>query len=133
VHVGQQDMAPNDARRLMGPHAIVGVTAHELSAAREAEHAAVSYISCGPIFTSPTKPEKPPVGVGQLQRLQQAISLPVCAIGGINEETIVDLADVTPTLVAVGSAIGQADDPAAATRHLVELAAEAIPHISFGP
>ncbi len=129
VHVGQQDMAPNDARRLMGPHAIVGVTAPELSAAREAEHAAVSYISCGP----PTKPEKPPVGVGQLQRLQQAISLPVCAIGGINEETIVDLADVTPTLVAVGSAIGQADDPAAATRHLVELAAEAIPHISFGP
>ncbi len=133
VHVGQQDMAPNDARRLMGPHAIVGVTAPELSAAREAEHAAVSYISCGPIFTSPTKPEKPPVGVGQLQRLQQAISLPVCAIGGINEETIVDLADVTPTLVAVGSAISRADDPGAAARRLVKLAAEAIPRISFGP
>jgi len=133
VHVGQEDMAPNDARRLLGPHAIVGVTAPELSAAREAEHAAASYISCGPIFASPTKPEKPPVGVGQLQRLQQAISLPVCAIGGINEETIVDLADVTPTLVAVGSAISRADDPGAAARRLVKLAAEAIPRISFGP
>lgn len=82
VHVGQHDMAPNDARRLMGPHAIVGVTAPELAAAREAEHAAASYISCGPIFASPTKPEKPPVGVEKLQRLQQAVSVPVCAIGG---------------------------------------------------
>jgi len=133
VHVGQQDMAPNDARRLMGPHAIVGVTAPELTAAREAEHATATYISCGPIFASPTKPDKPPIGVSQLQRLQQAISLPVCAIGGINEEAIVDLADASPTLVAVGSAISQADNPAAAARRLVELAAEAIAHISFGP
>ncbi len=133
VHVGQQDMAPNDARRLMGPHAIVGVTAPELTAAREAEYATASYVSCGPIFASPTKPEKPPVGIEHLQRLQQAVSLPVCAIGGINEETIVDLADAIPTLIAVGSAISQADDPAAAARCLVELAAEAIPHISFGP
>ncbi len=133
VHVGQQDMAPNDARRLMGPHAIVGVTAPELIAAREAEYAAASYVSCGPIFASPTKPEKPPVGVEHLQRLQQAVSLPVCAIGGINEETIVDLADAIPTLIAVGSAISQADDPAAAARRLVEIAAEAIPHTSFGP
>ena len=133
VHVGQQDMAPNDARRLMGPHAIVGVTAPELSAAREAEHATASYISCGPVFRSPTKPEKPPIGVEHLQRLQQAVSLPVCAIGGISEETIVDLADASPALIAVGSAIGQTDDPAAAARRLVTLAAEAIPHISFGP
>jgi len=133
VHVGQQDIAPNDARRLMGPHAIVGVTAPELSAAREAEHATASYISCGPVFRSPTKPEKPPIGVGHLQRLQRTVSLPVCAIGGISEATIVDLADASPPLIAVGSAIGQADDPAAAARRLVELAAEAIPHISFGP
>ncbi len=133
VHIGQQDMPPNHARRLMGPHTIVGVTAPQLGAAREAEQAAASYISCGPIFRSPTKPEKPPVGVENLQRLQQAVSLPVCAIGGIGEETIVDLADASPTLIAVGSAISRADDPAAAARRLVELAAEAIPHISFGP
>ena len=133
VHVGRQDMAPNHTRRLLGPHAIVGVTAPELSAARKAEQAAASYISCGPIFASPTKPEKPPIGVSQLQRLQKAISLPVCAIGGIDEETIVDLADVAPTLVAVGSAISEAANPAAAARRLVELAAETIPHISFSP
>ncbi len=133
VHVGQEDMAPNDARRLMGPHAIVGVTAPELAVARQAEYAAANYVSCGPIFASPTKPEKPPVGIEHLQRLQQAVSVPVCAIGGINEETIVGLADASPTLIAVGSAISQADDPAAAARRLVEIAAEAIPHISFGP
>ncbi len=133
VHVGQQDMAPNDARRLMGPHAIVGVTAPELSAAREAEYAAASYISCGPIFASPTKPEKPPVGVKKLQQLQQAVSVPVCAIGGINEKTIMDLADATPALVAVGSAISEAADPAATARRLVQLAAEVMPHISFSP
>jgi len=117
----------------MGPHAIVGVTAPELTAAREAERAVASYISCGPIFASPTKPEKPPVGVQHLQRLQQAVSLPVCAIGGINEETIPELAEASPTMIAVGSAISQADDPAAAARRLVEIAAETIPHITFGP
>ncbi len=133
VHVGQEDMSPSDARRLVGPHAIVGVTAPTLADARAAEHAMATYVSCGPVFPSPTKPNKPAVGPLAVQRLQTAISLPVCAIGGITEQNLADLGKVNPTLVAVCSAISQAGDPQAAARRLVELAEQVIPHPAFGP
>ena len=132
VHIGQEDMPPNDARRLMGPHAIVGVTAPQVQSARRAERAVASYVSCGPIFPSPTKPDRQPVGLAPLQRLQQAASLPICAIGGINENTIVDLAEASPSLIAVGSAISHSEAPETAARRLVQAAQDTMPHVSFG-
>ena len=132
VHIGQQDMPASYVRRMMGPYAIVGVTAPQPALARQAERAGATYVSCGPIFPSPTKPDKPAVGPGAIQQVQNAVSLPVCAIGGINEETMHQLADVTPALVAVCSAINNAPDPGQAARRMVELAEEAIPHITFG-
>lgn len=132
LHVGQEDMPIGDARRLLGPHAIIGVTTPKLADAREAEQAAATYISCGPIFASPTKPNKAPIGPLAIERLQKAISLPVCAIGGINEDTLPALSEVNPTLVAICSAISQADNPHAATRRLVKLAEQVIPHPAFG-
>ncbi len=131
VHIGQEDMSPPYARRLLGPYAIIGVTAPEVALARRAEQVA-TYISCGPVFASPTKPDKPPVGPAAVQQVQNAVSLPVCAIGGINEETIYQLAEVNPALVAVASAINDAPHPGRAARQLVELCEEVIPHIGFG-
>ncbi len=133
VHIGQEDMPVADARRIIGPHAILGVTAPDLPLAREAERAGATYISCGPIFPSPTRPEKPPIGVLSLERLQTAISLPICAIGGINEQTMWELSDANPSLVAISSAISAADDPRAAAARLVQLAEQVIPHPTFGP
>ena len=133
VHLGQEDMPPSDARRLAGPHAIVGVTAPSLANARVAEQAAATYISCGPVFPSPTKPDKPPVGPLLVQSLQNAVSLPVCAIGGINEHNLSDLSEINPALVAVCSAISQAEDPQLAARRLVTLAEQVIPRPAFGP
>jgi len=133
IHVGQEDMPVADTRRLMGPYAIVGVTAPDPLQARQAEQAVATYVSCGPVFASLTKPDKPPVGPEAVQRLQNAISVPVCAIGGINEETIYQLADVNPALIAICAAINDAPDPGQAARRLVELAEEVIPHVAFGP
>ena len=133
VHLGQQDMPPSDARRLVGPHAIVGVTAPSLANARVAEQAAATYMSCGPVFPSPTKPDKPPVGPLLLQSLQNAVSLPICAIGGINEHNLSDLSEINPALVAVCSAISQAEDAQLAARRLVTLAEQMIPRPAFGP
>ena len=65
-------------------------------------------------------------------RLQTAISLPVCAIGGIAEQNLADLGEANPTLVAVCSAISQVEDPRAAARRLVELAEQVIPDPAFG-
>ena len=116
----------------MGPYAIVGATTPDPVLAGQAERAVASYVSCGPVFASPTKPDKPPVGPEVVQRVQNAVSVPVCAIGGINEDTIHRLVEVNPSLIAVSSAINQAPDPGQAARRLVELAEDVLPHVTFG-
>ncbi len=133
VHIGQEDMPVADARRIIGPHAILGVTAPVLAEARQAQHAAATYVSCGPVFASLTKPDKPPLGPLAVQHLQTAISLPVCAIGGITEDTLPHLSEVNPALVAVSSAISQTDEVQATTKRLVKLAEQVIPRPTFGP
>lgn len=132
VHVGQDDMPASYVRRMMGPYAIVGVTAPRPSLARQAQQAAATYVSCGPIFPSPTKPDKPAIGPEAIPPVQNAVSLPVCAIGGINEETLHYLTEVTPAMVAVCSAINDAPDPGQAARRIVQLTEQVIPHIAFG-
>jgi len=132
VHVGQDDMPASYVRRMMGPYAIVGVTAPGPSLGRQAEQAGATYVSCGPIFPSPTKPDKSAIGPEAIPPVQNAVSLPVCAIGGINEETIHYLTEVTPAMVAVCSAINDAPDPGRAARRIVQLTEQVIPHIAFG-
>lgn len=132
VHIGQEDMPPAHARRLVGPYAIIGVTGPEPAQAVAAQQAGATYVACGPVFASPTKPEKPPVGPDAVLRVQNTVSVPVCAIGGINEETMHQLSEVNPALIAIASAISDAADPGQAARSLVNLAEEVIPHIAFG-
>jgi len=119
VHVGEQDMPVATARRLLGPCAIVGATTPDAQSVATAERDGASYVAIGPIFTSPTKPEKTAIGVEAVHRTQQAPRLPICAIGGINETNIRELVPENVGLYAVVSAISSADDPQAATARLV--------------
>ncbi len=119
VHVGEQDMPVATARRLLGPCAIVGATTPDAQSVAIAEREGASYVAIGPVFGSPTKPEKAAVGVEAVHRTQQATRLPVCAIGGINETNIRELVSQNVALYAVVSAISSADDPQAATARLV--------------
>ena len=121
LHVGQEDMPVATARRLLGPCAIVGVTTPDAQSVELAERDGASYIAVGPIFTSPTKPEKAAVGVEAVHRTQPVTRLPVCAIGGINETNIRELVPENVALCAVVSAISSADDPQAATARLVRM------------
>ena len=121
VHVGQEDMPVATARRLLGPCAIVGATTPDAQALEIAEREGASYAAIGPIFASPTKPEKATVGVEAVHRTQQITALPVCAIGGINETNIRELVAEKVALYAVVSAISSADDPEAATARLVRM------------
>ena len=132
VHIGQDDMPAAHARRVLAPYAIVGVTAPEPAQAVAAQRNGATYISCGPVFASPTKPQKPPLGPEAVRRIQNVVSVPVCAIGGINEETIYQFNEVNPALIAVASAINDAADPGQAVHSLVALAEQVIPHIAFG-
>ena len=133
VHVGEEDLPTNVVRRMMGPAAIVGISADTPAAAREAERLGATYVACGAIFPSPTKTDKPVIGLEGLRAVQRATSLPVCAIGGINLATLPALQEANPAMIAVISAINDAPDPARAARELVEATRTLLPRKIIGP
>ena len=112
VHVGRDDPSPRIARSVLGPQAIIGVTVYgkpgEESAAADG---GADYISVGPFFPSPTKPEDPVLPMHILDAVVHRSPLPVFAIGGVNLQNAGLLARHRVAGVAVVSAIMEAPDP----------------------
>lgn len=121
VHIGQDDMPVSQARALIGPHKILGltVTTSEQMAAVDTE--LVDYVGCGPVFPTITKDDAPPpMGVEGWVDLARTSPLPVVAIGGLNRErTAAIRATGLAAGVAVVSAICAADNPTQAAQELV--------------
>ena len=115
VHVGQEDLAPNDARRLLGPDAVVGYSTHTIGQVEGALLEPVTYVAVGPIFGTRTKETGyDPVGldlVGQAARL--ARGRPVVAIGGITLETAPEVLAAGASAVAVIGDLLAGGDPQA--------------------
>ena len=117
LHVGQADLSPADARRLIGPDRILG-----LSITAEADLAGVDYLGVGPIFATATKPDAaPPIGTAGLRAIATRVSLPIVAIGGIHAGNAGQTIGAGARGIAVVSAIAAAVDPEAATRQLRDL------------
>jgi len=119
VHVGQDDLPVAHARRILGPAAIIGATTQTPELAVKAAQAGATYVAVGPMFASPTKPEKDAIGPGALAPVKGAVKVLVCAIGGITRENIGEVITAGAHLAAVLTAICEADDPAAAAAALV--------------
>lgn len=118
VHVGQDDMPVALARRLIGDK-LLGVSAHSLHQATKAVQDGADYLGVGPIFATATKPDaEPPIGLGELRRIRQHISIPIVAIGGINQANAADVMRAGVDGIAVVSAVVAADDVTAAARQL---------------
>jgi thiamine-phosphate pyrophosphorylase len=84
VHLGGDDLAPEDARRILGPQAPIGVSTHSLEGAREAFAAGTAdYVAFGPVFASSTKPDRPARGLDELARVAAEKNRPLVAVGGI--------------------------------------------------
>ena len=118
VHVGQSDVACADARRILGPDAIVGVSAQTGEEARAAEAAGADYLGVGALIPTPTKPDAVDVTKEELARICDAVSIPVVGIGGLHVGTLDVLEGTGVDGAAVVSAIFAAKDVAAATREL---------------
>jgi thiamine-phosphate pyrophosphorylase len=88
VHLGQDDLPPAAARELLGPHALIGYSTHNLEQATEAAHLPINYLALGPIFPTASKQNPDPVVGPDLLRLIRARvpHLPLVAIGGITRE-----------------------------------------------
>lgn len=114
VHLGQDDLPPEAARRILGPDAIIGFSTHDTEQARLAAQMPVDYIAIGPIFATHTKEASdPPVGLEGLRIVRQAVgTIPLVAIGGItleNGEEVLDAgADAISVIRDIWTPTGQA-------------------------
>jgi len=118
VHVGQDDLAPHEARRVVGPDRIVGVSTHSLEQARAAAEAGADYIGCGPMFPSETKPQAVVPGPALAAQVTQAVGVPVMAIGGITAARAAELVAAGVRWLAVSAAVCGTQDPEAEVQRL---------------
>jgi len=120
VHVGQSDMEAGDVRALLGPNAILGVSAQTVEQAILAEQRGADYLGVGAVFPTGSKDDAVEVSNETLREICQAVSIPVIAIGGISSDNVSQLSGSGICGVAVISAIFGAKDIFLATRDLYE-------------
>jgi thiamine-phosphate pyrophosphorylase len=120
VHLGQDDMGVKDARAIVGPRKLIGVSIHSIEQARAAVLDGANYIGVGPTFPSRTKEFAAFPGVALLRQVAAEIRLPAFAIGGITVENVGQVLLAGFTRAAVSSAVTAAADPPAAVAALRE-------------
>jgi thiamine-phosphate pyrophosphorylase len=118
VHVGQKDLPVTAVRRMVPGDWIVGASTNNVAEARQAEADGASYVSVGNLFGTSSKNDTRPATLETLRAVKAAVNVPVCAIGGINETNIADVAAARADIASVISAVVTADDPRAAAARL---------------
>ena len=107
VHLGQDDLPPEVARRLLGERAIIGFSTHNIEQALSAAHLPIDYLAIGPVFPTSSKENPDPVlGLDGLRRVRDAVpsSLPLVAIGGITSANALEtLAAGADSLAIIGA------------------------------
>lgn len=122
VHVGQEDMPYEIARKLMGPKAIIGLSVETWEDVLMSQKLDVNYIGVSPVFATPTKTDtKGAWGLEGLARIKAFSRHPLVAIGGINESNVKDVVVAGARCVAVVSAICASPDPENTSRKISEI------------
>jgi thiamine-phosphate pyrophosphorylase len=122
VHVGQEDMPAAEARAVLGPEAIIGLSTHSREQIEAASSEPVDYISVGPIWETPTKEGRPATGLELVRAAAEIATLPWFAIGGIDTGNAEEVVAAGARRLCVVRAIRDASDPAAAAAELVAAA-----------
>ncbi|HUA74983.1 MAG TPA: thiamine phosphate synthase [Solirubrobacteraceae bacterium] len=124
LHVGQDDTPVEQAREIVGPDVLIGLSTHaprEIDAARPAaadDTPLVDYIGVGPVHETPTKPGRPAVGTELVAYAAANAKVPFFAIGGLNAANLHEVLTAGATRAVVLRAIADAEDPEAAAREL---------------
>lgn len=138
VHVGPDDMAVEDARRLLGPQAIIGLSVKSVAEAETTPIGLIDYVGSGGVYTTLSKQQKnPPIGPEGLARIaavfrRRAPRLPLAGIAGIDASNAGPVIAAGADGVAVISALSLAPDPAAAARALRDVVDAALAQRSAG-
>ncbi len=125
VHLGQQDLPPELARRLLGsrrePEPLIGFSTHSLEQAREGGRLPVNYLAIGPVFPTRTKDQPDPVvGLETVAAVRAAVSKPLVAIGGITLENAREVVEAGADAVAVGRDLLATGDVATRARQFLD-------------
>jgi len=121
LHIGQDDLPYEAARRIFGQNKIIGISTHNVAEAKEAALAGADYIGVGAMFTTGTKTNVSPTGIDELIRIREAVKIPIVAIGGINKKNVPLLRNTGVDGIAVVSAVVAEKDAANAARELKSL------------
>ena len=122
VHIGQNDMPYETARRLMGDRAMIGLSVETWADVEASQNLDVDYIGVSPVFPTPTKTDtKEAWGLEGLQKIKSFSRHPLVAIGGINALNARTVVQAGADCLAVVSAVCSADDPAAAVINLNDI------------
>lgn len=123
VHVGQTDVSPTEARRILGPNRIVGVSTHNRAQLEAFDAMPVDYIAIGPVFATASKVNPDPVvGLEGVREARKVASKPLVAIGGITLENALAVLDAGADSVAVISAMfGPDKDPAQIAKEFLRI------------
>lgn len=120
VHVGQDDVAVREARAIVGPDRLIGLSTHSPTQVDAAADVAVDYIGVGPVHATPTKPGRPAVGLDLVLYATEHASVPFFAIGGISPANVDAVRAAGAERIAVVRALTEAEDPAGVARTLRE-------------
>jgi thiamine-phosphate pyrophosphorylase len=122
--LGQTDLPCTEARKLLGPDRIIGVSTHKLDQARQARLDGADYIGVGPVFRSSTKARDFLPGLEYARQAAEQIPLPSVAIAGITEQNADEVLATGVRAIAVTAAVAGCDDPRGAAARL---------KLKFGP
>ncbi|MFB5281747.1 thiamine phosphate synthase [Peribacillus sp. Hz7] len=128
IHIGQDDMDLSTARNIIGDDKILGVSVQTVEQARLAEKGGADYVGVGAVFTTSTKLDATALPLRTLEAICQSVSIPVVAIGGINEKNILQLSGSGIDGVAVVSAIFAKQDIKKASQELLALSKQIVNH-----
>lgn len=126
VHLGQDDMDPAEARKLLGPDKIIGVTAKTVEQAKKAESNGADYLGSGAVFGSSTKLDAKPMTKALLKEITASVDIPVVAIGGINADNAGSLVGTEIAGIAVIGGIFASDDIKQAAKKLSHICDELV-------
>lgn len=105
LHIGKNDISFSEARKIF-TDGIIGVSCYgSVARAEEAQNEGASYVAFGSFFPSPTKPKSGIISTKTLEKAKQRVDIPICAIGGITQENISEIAQHKPEMISVVSAV----------------------------
>jgi thiamine-phosphate pyrophosphorylase len=119
AQVGERGLGPADARRLMGPDRLLGVSVHAVDEARAARDAGGDFVLAGTVWPSPSHPGHRGAGIGRVREIT-VLGIPTIAIGGVTPKRVAEARDVGAAGVATIRGVWDAPDPAAAVEEYLK-------------